>query len=156
MTQWIRYVDSGVTGFGTLEGAQIAAHSGDMFASPQPTGRTLELGSVSVSTPTSPGKSIALRNNFRALAAKLGSAVPTEPLYFIKGNNSYLLTSQTIRRPKSYAGKVVYEGELGVATGLDPTQLSVRTLRNDHERQNYPLSDMVSRPQGWSASFHRP
>ena len=33
-----------------------------------------------------------------------------------------------------------------IATGLDPTQLSVRTVLNDQERQNYPLSDMVFPP----------
>ena len=204
MAQWIRYVESGAIGFGTLEGAQITVHAGDMFAAPQPTGRTLALASVRVLTPTVPGKLVALWNNFRALAAKLASAVPTEPLYFIKGNNSYLPSGQTIRMPKSYSGKVVYEGELGVvigktcravseadaqhnifgytcindvtavdilnrdasfaqwtraksfdtfgvigpviATGLDPMQLSVRTVLNDQERQNYPLSDMVFQP----------
>ena len=204
MTQWIRYVEGGVTGFGTLEGAQIAVYAGDMFASPQPTGETLALGSVVVLTPTAAGKMIALWNNFRALAAKLGNSVPTEPLYFIKGNNSYLATGQSIRMPKAYSGKVVYEGELGVvigktcraisetealrnifgytcindvtavdilnrditfaqwtraksfdtfgvfgpvvATDLDPMQLTVRTILNEQERQNYPVSDMVFPP----------
>jgi 2-keto-4-pentenoate hydratase/2-oxohepta-3-ene-1,7-dioic acid hydratase in catechol pathway len=204
MTQWIRYAEDGVAGFGTLEGAQITVHAGDLFSAPQPTGRTLALGSVSVLTPTVPGKLIALWNNFHALAAKLGSAVPAEPLYFIKGNNSYLATGQTIRMPKSYLGKVVYEGELGIvigktcravsedeaqrnifgytcindvtavdilnrdasfaqwtraksfdtfgvigpviAAGIDPMQLSIRTVLNDQERQNYPVSDMVFPP----------
>jgi 2-keto-4-pentenoate hydratase/2-oxohepta-3-ene-1,7-dioic acid hydratase in catechol pathway len=204
MTQWIRYAEGGVTGFGTLEGARIAVYAGDMFASPQPTGETLALGSVVVLTPTAAGKMIALWNNFRALAPKLGNSVPTEPLYFIKGNNSYLATSQSIRMPKSYSGKVVYEGELGVvigktcraisetealrnifgytcindvtavdilnrdvtfaqwtraksfdtfgvfgpvvATDLDPMQLTVRTILNEQERQNYPVSDMVFPP----------
>jgi len=204
MTQWIRYAEGGVTGFGTLEGMQIAVCAGDMFDSPRATGKTLALGSVVVLTPTVAGKMIALWNNFRALAAKLGNSVPIEPLYFIKGNNSYLATGQTIRMPKSYSGKVVYEGELGVvigktcraiseaeaqrnifgytcindvtaadifnrdvtfaqwtraksfdtfgvfgpvvATGLDPMQLAVRTILNDQERQNYPVSDMVFPP----------
>jgi 2-keto-4-pentenoate hydratase/2-oxohepta-3-ene-1,7-dioic acid hydratase in catechol pathway len=204
MTQWIRYAEGGVAGFGTLEGTQITAYAGDMFDSPRPTGRTLALGAVVVLTPTAAGKMIALWNNFRALAAKLGNSVPTEPLYFIKGNNSYLATGQTIRMPRSYSGKVVYEGELGVvigktcravteaeaqcnifgytcindvtandilnrdvtfaqwtraksfdtfgvfgpvvATDLDPMRLTVRTVLNDQERQNYPASDMVFPP----------
>jgi 2-keto-4-pentenoate hydratase/2-oxohepta-3-ene-1,7-dioic acid hydratase in catechol pathway len=204
MTQWIRYADDGVAGFGTLEGTQITAHAGDMFDSPRPTGRTLALGAVVVLTPTAAGKMIALWNNFRALAAKLGNSVPTEPLYFIKGNNSYLATGQTIRTPRSYSGKVIYEGELGVvigktcravteaeaqrnifgytcvndvtatdilnrdvsfaqwtraksfdtfgvfgpvvATDLDPMRLKIRTVLNDQERQNYPVSDMVFPP----------
>src|SRR5512143_1765423 len=109
MAHWIRYAADGGTGFGVLEGTQIKVHAGDMFAAPQPTGGTLALGSARVLTPVVPGKLIALWNNFRALAAKLGSSVPVEPLYFIKGNNSYLATGQTIRMPKSYSGKVVYE-----------------------------------------------
>ena len=204
MTHWIRYAAGGVPGFGRLDGTQIAVQSGDMFDAPQPTGRTLPLDAVEVLTPTAAGKMLALWNNFRALAAKLGNPVPPEPLYFIKANSSYLATGQTIRRPASYAGKVVFEGELGivigrtcravseadaernifgytcindvtavdilnrdstfaqwtrakgfdtfgvfgpvVATGLDPMQLSIRTVLDGQERQNYPVADMAFPP----------
>ena len=204
MTQWIRFVEGGTIGFGILEGNGIAVHAGDMFDSPRPTGRTVALDSVVVATPTAAGKMIALWNNYRALAAKLGNPVPDEPLYFIKANSSYLATGQAIRTPGSYGGKVVYEGELGivigrtcravseaeaeraifgytcindvtaaeilnrdptfaqwtraksfdtfgvfgpvVATGLDPLQLSVRTVLNGQERQNYPVADIVFPP----------
>src|SRR5512139_1795528 len=117
MTQWIRYAEGGVVGFGRLAGAQIEVYAGDMFCSPQPTGRTIALAAVVVLTPTVAGKMIALWNNFRALADKLGNPVPREPLYFLKANSSYLATGQTIRMPKSYGGKVVYEGELGIVIG---------------------------------------
>jgi 2-keto-4-pentenoate hydratase/2-oxohepta-3-ene-1,7-dioic acid hydratase in catechol pathway len=204
MTQWIRYAEAGAIGFGTLEGTRIAEYAGNMFDSPQPTGRTLALDAVVVLTPTAAGKMIALWNNYHALAAKLGNPVPAEPLYFIKARSSYLASGQTIRMPRSYAGKVVFEGELGVvigrtcravteteaqrnifgytcindvtateilsrdatfaqwtraksfdtfgvfgpvvATGLDPTRLTIRTVLNDQERQNYPASDMVFPP----------
>ena len=204
MTQWIRFVEGGTMGFGILEGNGIAVHAGDMFDSPRPTGRTVALDAVVVATPTAAGKMIALWNNYRALAAKLGNPVPDEPLYFIKASSSYLATGQAIRTPKSYGGKVVYEGELGivigrtcravseaeaeraifgytcindvtaaeilnrdptfaqwtraksfdtfgvfgpvVATGLDPLQLSVRTVLNGQERQNYPVADIVFPP----------
>lgn len=33
-----------------------------------------------------------------------------------------------------------------VATGVDPTTLSVRTVLNGEERQNYPISDMIFPP----------
>lgn len=33
-----------------------------------------------------------------------------------------------------------------IATGLDPSALTVRTLLNGRERQNYPLSDMILPP----------
>ena len=73
MTQWIRYAEGGVTGFGTLEGKEITEHAGDMFDAPRPTGRRLALDAVVVLTPTVAGKMVALWNNYRALAAKLAS-----------------------------------------------------------------------------------
>ena len=204
MTQWIRFAENSVEGFGRLDGTTIAVHAGDMFAAPQPTGRTVALDAVTVSVPAAAGKMVALWNNFHALAAKLGNRVPPEPLYFIKGNGSYLATGQVIRRPPSYAGKVIFEGELGivigrtcravseadapahifgytcindvtavdllnkdatfaqwtraksfdtfgvfgpvVATDLDPMRLSVRTVLDGQERQNYPVADMVFPP----------
>jgi 2-keto-4-pentenoate hydratase/2-oxohepta-3-ene-1,7-dioic acid hydratase in catechol pathway len=117
MTRWIRFVEDEVPAFGVLDGAQIAVHTGDMFRSPVPAGRTISLDRVELLPPTAAGKLVALWNNFHALAAKLGNAIPPEPLYFIKGNNSYLATGRTIRRPPSYAGKVIYEGELGIVIG---------------------------------------
>ena len=204
MTQWIRFAENSVEGFGRLDGTTIAVHAGDMFAAPQPTGRTVALDAVTVSVPAAAGKMVALWNNFHALAAKLGNRVPPEPLYFIKGNGSYFATGQVIRRPPSYAGKVIFEGELGivigrtcravseadasahifgytcvndvtavdllnkdatfaqwtraksfdtfgvfgpvVATGLDPASLTVRTLVNGRERQNYRVDDMIFAP----------
>ncbi|PPR66832.1 MAG: Ureidoglycolate lyase, partial [Alphaproteobacteria bacterium MarineAlpha3_Bin1] len=52
-----------------------------------------------------------------ALAAKMDMPEPDEPLYFLKANNSFLGPDELIQRPKSYDGKVVYEGELGIVIG---------------------------------------
>jgi 2-keto-4-pentenoate hydratase/2-oxohepta-3-ene-1,7-dioic acid hydratase in catechol pathway len=205
MTRWIRFAHGGAIGFGTLADDAIAVHEGDMFLSPRATGRTLPLEAVEVLAPTQPSKMIALWNNFHALAQKLNVAEPAEPLYLLKAPNSFLGPGATIRRPKAYAGKVVYEGELGivigrecrgaseaeadacifgytcindvtaidlikkdptfdqwvraksfdtfgvfgpaVATGLDPSKLSVRTVLNGQERQNYPVADMIFPPR---------
>jgi len=117
MTQWIRYRANGKASFGTLSGDTIAEHSGDMFASPTATGQSLKLASVEVLPPSEPTKIVALWNNFRGLAEKLKQAIPPEPLYFIKANSSITSPNTTIKRPKSYSGKVVYEGELGIVIG---------------------------------------
>ncbi len=114
---WIRFVHAGKTGFGVLEGGTIVVYEGDFFAGPRATARSLALDQVTVLTPTLPSKMIALWNNFHALAAKMKQAVPEEPLYFLKAPNSFLAHGETIRRPKSYQGKVVYEGELGIVIG---------------------------------------
>ena len=204
MTHWGRFEYAGSVGFGTIEGATVHVHEGDMFGKPKKTGKTLKLAEVRLLMPCVPTKMIALWNNFRALAKKIEMPEPPEPLYLLKGNNSFLGPNQVIRRPKAYQGKVVYEGELGIvigrqatnvseadapkhifgytcindvtaveliskdktfaqwvrsksfdtfgvfgpviATGLEPKKLTVKTMLNGDERQNYPISDMIFQP----------
>ena len=120
MARWVRFEREGgrEAGFGTLDGdTAIRVHRGDMFADPAPTGETVPLASVRLLAPVRPGKTIALWNNFRALGAKLGVQPPSHPLYFFKSPTSYADPESTVRRPASYAGKVVYEGELGIVIG---------------------------------------
>ena len=117
MTLWVRFGRNGIAGFGTLTNDIVHVHSGEMFSNPIATGEELPLGTVTILTPTLPSKFIGLWNNFHAVAQKQGHAIPTEPLYFIKGANSYLAHGQAIRRPSSYEGKIVYEGELGIVIG---------------------------------------
>jgi 2-keto-4-pentenoate hydratase/2-oxohepta-3-ene-1,7-dioic acid hydratase in catechol pathway len=124
MAYWIRFEHGGRTGFGTLEDDLIHVHRGDMFAAPVDTGATLALGAVKLLTPCVPSKMVALWNNFHQLAAKLGNPEPPEPLYFLKGNNSFLAHGETIRKPAAYDGKVVYEGELGVVIGRRASRVS--------------------------------
>jgi 2-keto-4-pentenoate hydratase/2-oxohepta-3-ene-1,7-dioic acid hydratase in catechol pathway len=204
MAKWIRIAVGDRDCFGTLEGDHVKVHTGNMFYNPKPSSETVALAGAKVLTPCQPTKMVALWNNFRALAEKLGQAIPPEPLWFIKANSSFNATGEPIRVPKSYSGKVIYEGELGVvigkrasgvseadapahifgytcindvtavellkkdasfdqwsraksfdtfgvfgpviATGLDPLALSIRTVLNDQERQNYPVSDMIFPP----------
>jgi 2-keto-4-pentenoate hydratase/2-oxohepta-3-ene-1,7-dioic acid hydratase in catechol pathway len=128
MAAWVRFEHDGEEGFGLLDplapdpchpdaaAAAIHVHTGTPFA-PVPTGRTLPLGEVTLLPPVQPGKFIGLWNNFHELAAKLGTAIPTEPLYFLKATSSLLAPGGTIQPPPGYAGKVVYEGELGIVIG---------------------------------------
>ena len=117
MTLWVRFEHDGVEGFGTLDGESVAIHSGDMFATPRSTGQTLAPDRLRVLVPVRPGKIVGLWNNFHALAAKLGAAVPDTPLYFLKATTSLLAQGGTIRPPAGYDGRIVYEGELGIVVG---------------------------------------
>ena len=117
MAQWLRYQHQGKSGLGQVQGDQIAVYSGDLFNQPKATGETLKLSEVTIDIPCIPSKMVAMVDNFHALVTKLEHAVPAEPLYFLKGNNSFLAANQVIRTPKSYSGKVVYEGELGIVIG---------------------------------------
>ena len=204
MAQWLRFQLQGKSGLGQVQGDQIAVYAGDLFNDPKPTGETLNLAEVTIDIPCTPTKMVAMVDNFHALVTKLEHAIPAEPLYFLKGNNSFLAANQIIRTPKSYSGKVVYEGELGIVIGtacyeadeveaakaifgytcindvtaieilnrdpgyaqwtrsksfntfgvfgpyittdVDPNTLSIKTILNDQERQNYPVADMVFPP----------
>jgi len=117
MAHWLRFERDGRRGFGTLRDGVIEIFGGDMFGDRAPTKESVPLSAVSVRTPCDPSKMICLWNNFRALAAKLRSQPPDEPLYLLKAPSAFLGQGETIRRPKSYGGKVVYEGELGIVIG---------------------------------------
>jgi ketopantoate reductase/2-keto-4-pentenoate hydratase/2-oxohepta-3-ene-1,7-dioic acid hydratase in catechol pathway len=213
MKKWIRFEQDGKTGFGTLEGDNISVHTGDMFASAKPTGQMLKLSDVQVRTPCDPSKMICLWNNFHQLAAKNDFKEPKEPLWFLKAPNSYWPANKPIERPATYAGKIIYEGELGVvigkkcfniteaeagdyifgytcvndvtavdllrkdksfeqwarsksfdtfgvfgpaiATGVDPMKLSIKTILNGKERQNYPVADMFFPPHKLVAAISK-
>jgi 2-dehydropantoate 2-reductase len=124
MTQWVRFERGGKTQFGTLEGDTIKVHEGDMFANPKATGESVKLAEVKLTTPCEPSKMVCLWNNFHELAAKNDFQHPTEPLYFIKAPNAYHPHGEPIRRPSSYDGKIVYEGELGVVIGKKCSNIS--------------------------------
>ena len=116
MTAWVRFEHDAQPGFGILDAGAIAIHTGSMFDAPRPTGQTLPLARVTLRAPVQPGKFIGLWNNFRALAARQGNAIPTHPLYFLKSPGSILPPEATIRPPAN-AGRILYEGELGLVIG---------------------------------------
>ncbi|KAF0166730.1 MAG: 5-carboxymethyl-2-hydroxymuconate delta-isomerase [Rhodocyclaceae bacterium] len=123
--KWLRFTSRGKSGFGTLDGNAIAIYSGDMFGVCSPTGEHVATADIEWLTPCVPGKMIGLWNNFRAAAEKNGNAIPPEPLYFIKGANSYCAHRQPIIAPRSHDGRVIYEGELAVVIGKAASGVSV-------------------------------
>jgi len=126
MTTWVRYTTAdGSTGFGSLDGSQIAEHQGSGYLDAVATGRRIALSDVRLAAPCTPTKVIALWNNFRALGEKLGKAAPAHPLFLIKPATSVIGTGDAIRRPQRYAGKIVFEGELGIVIGRQCSNVSV-------------------------------
>jgi 2-keto-4-pentenoate hydratase/2-oxohepta-3-ene-1,7-dioic acid hydratase in catechol pathway len=115
--RWLRFRHHGRTSLGTVDGEQVTEYAGDLFASPETTGRRLALAEVELLPPVSPSKIIALWNNFHALSAKLGVPEPSEPLYLLKAPSSITAPGAIVHRPPSYDGKIVWEGELAVVIG---------------------------------------
>jgi 2-keto-4-pentenoate hydratase/2-oxohepta-3-ene-1,7-dioic acid hydratase in catechol pathway len=114
---WVRFQHRGHDGFGCLSEDEIAVHDGDMFGIAKPTGQYIKQSDVTLLPPCAPSKIIALWNNFHALAAKLNSPEPKEPLYLLKAPSSVTAPGAVVTKPPSYDGKVVYEGELGIVIG---------------------------------------
>jgi len=117
MSDWVRFTHQALEGFGTLHGDLIAVHTGDMFGTPAPSGQQIPLDEVQLLPPCHPSKMICLWNNFHQLAEKNKFPVPEVPLYFIKTSNAYHPHGQPVLRPQGYAGRIVYEGELGIVIG---------------------------------------
>jgi 2-keto-4-pentenoate hydratase/2-oxohepta-3-ene-1,7-dioic acid hydratase in catechol pathway len=118
MTRWVGFErPGGRTGFGKLEADRIVEHRGELFGVNSPSGTTLAADSVRLLSPCLSSKIVALWNNFHALGAKLGKAAPTHPLYLLKPASCVAGTADAIRRPARYAGKIAYEGELGIVIG---------------------------------------
>ncbi|MET0065440.1 MAG: fumarylacetoacetate hydrolase family protein [Candidatus Thiodiazotropha sp.] len=117
MEQWVRFEYLGSEKFGVLRNDHVAIYEGDMFEDPVPTGGFLPLNDVRMLIPTKPTKLIGLWNNFHSRAQQEGWDRPTHPLYFMKANGSFLANGGQIQQPSSYAGPVVFEGELGIVIG---------------------------------------
>jgi len=114
---WARLSTNGRTVFGTIKDDSLIVHEGDMFGANQPTGEIAPLGGATWLTPCQPSKFLALWNNLAAAADKNGWARPAGPLYFSKTANAYNAHNRPIPPPPLNAGRVVYEGELGVVIG---------------------------------------
>jgi 2-keto-4-pentenoate hydratase/2-oxohepta-3-ene-1,7-dioic acid hydratase in catechol pathway len=118
MTLWVRFrgQDSRES-CGALEATGVREYAGVWFDQAVATDVIVPLTKVTLLAPCIPSKIIGLWNNFHALAAKLGKAAPSHPLYFIKPGSCVAGPGEPITRPVGYAGKIVYEGELGIVIG---------------------------------------
>jgi 2-keto-4-pentenoate hydratase/2-oxohepta-3-ene-1,7-dioic acid hydratase in catechol pathway len=118
MSRWARFrSDDGHLGFGKFEGTHILEYEGDLFAEKRPTGRTFGQDAVTLQSPCAPSKIVALWNNFHELCEKLGKPASARPLFLLKPATSVIGPNEAIRRPGTYTGKILYEGELGIVIG---------------------------------------
>lgn len=79
-------------------------------------GDPVPVSDVKLLPPVVPGKFIGLWNNFKAAAEKGGHAHPTHPLWFFKADTSLSGPGAEVELPDS-AGRVIFEGELGIVIG---------------------------------------
>lgn len=116
--KWIRYSTNAGIGFGILlDDNSIEEYKGDMFGDRAMTGTKLNLHSVKIEMPCIPSKMIALWNNSLALASAQSLETPNTPLFFLKPANCFTVHDSELTMPIPGAGRVVYEGELGIVIG---------------------------------------
>jgi 2-keto-4-pentenoate hydratase/2-oxohepta-3-ene-1,7-dioic acid hydratase in catechol pathway len=128
VTTWIRFRDGdGRIGFGTLDArsGRVVQHDGALFERARPTDISHAVDDLSLLAPCEPSKVIALWNNYYALSKKLDKAPPAHPLFLIKPPMSVIGPGAAIRRPRSYHGKIAYEGELGIVIGRTVSGASI-------------------------------
>lgn len=117
MTVWVRCQVETITSYGTLADGMITLASGAPWAAPQPTGQRVALEGATLLAPVQPLNFVGLWNNFHAAAAKHGYAIPDAPLTFLKSPTSIIGPEAEITPPPSYAGRTLYEAELGIVIG---------------------------------------
>lgn len=99
---------------GVVEGDHL--HPRADLGSAVDAGTAIPMEDISLLPPVVPGKFLGLWNNFKAAAEKQGNAHPEHPLWFLKSDTSLAGAGDEVVLPAS-AGRVVFEGELGIVIG---------------------------------------
>lgn len=117
MTLWVRCGFNGAAMFGFIDGDDVVLHDAAPWFGGKPTGARVARSDAALLAPVEPRNFFGLWNNFHAAATKQGNAIPAEPLYFLKSLGSIAAPDAKISPPATYAGRTLYEGELGIVIG---------------------------------------
>jgi 2-keto-4-pentenoate hydratase/2-oxohepta-3-ene-1,7-dioic acid hydratase in catechol pathway len=85
---------------------------------------------VTLQAPCQPTKIVAVGQNYAAHAAELGSAVPPEPILFLKPPSAVIGPGAAIAYPQHLSEQVDHEAELAVVMG----RRAYRVRRDEAER----------------------
>ncbi|WP_102110328.1 fumarylacetoacetate hydrolase family protein [Oceaniglobus roseus] len=109
----------GNTVTGVIEGGHL--HPRTALGSADGAGNPVALDTATLLPPVEPHKFIGLWNNFHASAEKAGNTIPDHPLFFLKPLSSLAGPGATVTIPPE-AGRVIFEGELGIVIGAPVTR----------------------------------
>ena len=148
VTKYVRYEASGRISYGILDGDTIRELSGDLFAAPKPTGRTVKLAAVKLLAPCEPKKVIAVGLNYKSHLGERPAA--TYPGLFAKMPTSIVGPDADIVYPEG-AKNVHFEGELVVVIGKRAQKVAAAdagqyifgvTAGNDVSERDWQKSDL--------------
>lgn len=148
VTKYVRYSHDGRESYGILEDETIHELDGELFASPQTTGRTVRLADVNLLPPCEPSKVIAVGLNYRS---HIGDRTPAEyPGLFAKLPTSLIGHGDAIVIPPD-SRNLHYEGELVIVIGREASNVSATdapnyifgvTAGNDVSERNWQRDDL--------------
>lgn len=125
--KWARgQVQTGPIQTGVIIGDRF--HPRRALGDAQAAGPDIALVDVMLCPPVLPGKFIGLWNNYKAAAEKAGHDHPAHPLYFLKADTSLAGHGAKVTIPDA-AGRVVFEGELGIVIGHTCKAVTVDAAR---------------------------
>ena len=115
MPLWTRVSYAGRECFGTVAGDTMCCTRRHVCESAcDPESRSAQRGRVDADNAE---QNAGARRQLSRARNQAWSRRTPEPLYFLKASNSFLAAGEPIRTPQAYAGKVVFEGELGIVIG---------------------------------------
>ncbi len=117
MSNWIKFTNNNIEGFGTIDGSEVNVFEGDIYNNPRKTDTKFNLDDIVIKNPCQPTKMIALWNNYQSLANEKGLTKPNNPLYLNKAISCIIEQGENIIRPKNYDESIFFEGELGIVIG---------------------------------------
>ncbi|MBI4500883.1 MAG: fumarylacetoacetate hydrolase family protein [Gemmatimonadetes bacterium] len=148
IVKYVRYAEGNSIRLGMLSGDTIRQVSGDLFASPQLTGKTVLLSQAKLLAPVTPKKVIAVGLNYQTHLGERSAA--TYPGLFAKLPTSIIGTEADIVYP-SDAHNLHYEGEMVVVIGKRASHVSEAdakqyvfgvTVGNDVSERDWQRSDL--------------
>ncbi len=154
----VRFTPSEKSGIGTdphygvlNDKDELLVLKGDpLYTGIVPTETKINLADVKVLAPVLPrSKVVAIGKNYADHAAEMNSAVPDEPIIFLKPNTAVIGPEETIQRPRM-ADRIDFEGELAIVIGRICKDVPVEryndvifgyTIANDVTARNLQTKD---------------
>ena len=144
----VRFLSGGQVHLGQdVDGRSARVIDGNLFGQHRVTDRVLPVEKLLA--PLVPVDILCIGINYREHAAESGSAVPQNPVLFIKASNTLNNPGDPIPIPKR-SDKIDYEGELAVVIGRDAKHVSrtrARLRLRLHHRQRR-LRPRLAAPEG--------
>ena len=128
VTKYVRFTAAGgPPTYGILEGATIRELRGDLFANPQPTGRSLRAADVRMLAPIDPVKVIAVGLNYKSHLGERPAAA--YPGLFAKFPTTIIPSGQDVVLPED-ATNTHYEGEMVLVIGKKASNVPMAEAKN--------------------------